>query len=413
MSAGSGSTAPGKPVSAKVPFYAFVTQEADVAAIKAFAEKKGLPAGGVLQGDASAAAEFLKSNPPSTVLMVEVPSAEAAPALLNGLADVCDPTTKVIVVGSINEYSFFCWLTEIGISSYLLKPLTGQMLDTAWAKAVEPPPSAAGQPAKAPARFIGFIGTRGGVGSTTLSILFSTMLAQQPADEEGKAKKVALVDLDPQDGSVALLLDIDPSRGLREALERPDRIDSLFLDRVMQKSALGFSVLSAEEGLHEQPHYHAQAPDILVAELQRQFDIVVLDVPRRITPFVRGFLAMCDPIFAVTDLSLLGLRDSLRLSDLFRDYLRIKLPVFIANRAGMAGKHELGKADFKKAVSADVAYQFPFAPEFFVPISADLKIKANKKAAAYKVLEQLVNDTLPPPAKEGEAKKGGLLKRGK
>lgn len=383
-----------------VTFAAFLTDASDLAIAKAFADGKGLSAN-VLQGDAASAAEFLKGNPVPGVLMVEVPSAAAAPELLNKLADFCEPTTKVVVVGSINEYSFYCWLMELGISSYLLKPLRPEALEGAWEKATTQPTAVV--PAKPTARFVGFIGTRGGVGSTTLAILTTAMLA-----ERAKNKKIALIDLDPQDGSVSLLLDLDPGRGLRDAFERPDRIDSLFLERVMQKTSGGVSVLSAEEALHEPVNYHAQAPEALMSELRSKFDIIVLDLPRRITPFVRGFLGVCDPLFAVTELSLLSLRDALRLSDTARDQLRIKPPQFVANKVGES-KHQMSLADFKKGLKVDVPFHIPFEPPFFTTISAEMEMLKDKKSHAYKALDPLVASLLPQP-KSGAAHAGWFKK---
>jgi pilus assembly protein CpaE len=396
-----------KPSSSKVPLYAFVADSGDVETLKAFAASKNMPATNILQGDISTAAEFLKSNGSPTVLVIEITTAKDAPDQLNALAEACDPDTKVIAIGTVNEYSFYCWLMELGIASYLLKPLKQDALESAWAKAVEPPQTVAGK-VKDPAILTGFIGARGGVGATTISVLFTALLAQ------ATGKKTAVVDLDPHDGSVSLLLDVDPSRGLREALEKPDRIDSLFLDRAMHKTEMGFHVLSAEEPMHAPVHYNDHAADTLLKELKNQFDFVVLDLPRQVTGFTQPFLAACNHKFVVTEMTLQGLRDSLRLSDLFRDYLRITPPLFVANRVGLAPKHEMGDAEFKKGLSSDITYHVPFSPDFFMQIGNELESLKNKKAPAYKILQQMVTSVIPVVEEEGkEEKKKGFLKKGK
>ncbi len=410
MQAGSPTVSVKPATGGKVPLYAFVKDAADVETLKAFAESKHLPGANILEGDAATAAEFLKSNPSPSVLFIEITSAQNAPDQLNALAEVCDAETKVIAVGTVNEYSFFCWLMELGIASYLLKPLKQESLESGWSKAIEPPTAPGGKP-KDPAILTGFISARGGVGATTLSVLFTAMLAQQ------SGKKTAIVDLDPHDGSVSLLLDVDPSRGLREALEKPDRIDSLFLDRAMHKTEAGFHVLSAEEPLHAPVHYHEHAADILLKELKDQFDFVVLDLPRQINGFTQPFLMACNHKFVVTEMTLQGLRDSLRLADLFRDYLRITPPVFVANRVGMAPKQEMGDAEFKKGLSAEIAYHVPFSPDYFMQIGNELESLKNKKAPAGKVLQQMVTSVIPVSAEEAEegkeGKKKGFLKKGK
>ena len=163
---------------------------------------------------------------------------------------------------------------DLGIFSYLLKPLTQPMLEGAYQKSIE---QASGQvkEEKKLGKVIAVMGTRGGVGSTTITLNLAGVLA------ELSKKPVALIDIDPHGvGSVALALDIEPSRGLREAMEKPDRIDSLFIERVMIKPHKNLSVLSAEEALHEHISPHDQAADALLGELRTKFGAVFLDIPR-------------------------------------------------------------------------------------------------------------------------------------
>lgn len=393
----------------KPAFLAFATGEKDLAALKAFAGAHGWGEGCVLEGDIAQAATHLKTNPSPQLLLAEIPSSAQAQELLNQLADVCDPETKVIITGTVNEYSFYCWLMDIGISSYLLKPLEIAALEQAYAKAMAPPAPAA-EKSKAPARLIGVTGTRGGVGATSVAIYVSALLAQ------GKLS-TALIDLDPQDGSVALLLDLEPARGLREAMERPDRIDNLFLDRVMHKTAQGVAVLSAEESLAERVQFHDHAADALLNELREKFAYVVLDLPRQAQPFYRTVAKACDTVLAVTDLSLSGLRDAIRLSDLYRDQLKLKPPVFVANRLGMTPKFELPVADFEKGVKDKLAHRIPFAPDIFMAVTGDLPgLKSPSPALkALHALAQHIAPELEAESAPAEAKHAllGFLKKGK
>ncbi|MGE0755067.1 MAG: hypothetical protein AB7L92_07915, partial [Alphaproteobacteria bacterium] len=106
------------------PFLAFVTDDKDIGTLSEFSKEKGWPDSGILKGNINDAVEYLKNNKSPPLLLVEVSSQAEAPKELDKLAETCDPDSKVIVIGSVNEYSFFCWLMDLGISSYLLKPLT-------------------------------------------------------------------------------------------------------------------------------------------------------------------------------------------------------------------------------------------------------------------------------------------------
>jgi len=181
--------------SGKPAFLAFATG-ADLNVLKAFARSHQWDEAGIHDGNIKTATEYLKANPSPVLLLVELPSVEEAPGLLDALANVCDPGTKVITIGTINEYSFYCWLMDLGIFSYLLKPMTEATLQATFEKSQTP----ATQPRheKPPGKVIGILGTRGGVGATTVALNLAGILA------ELSRKQVALVDIDPQEGSIAV-----------------------------------------------------------------------------------------------------------------------------------------------------------------------------------------------------------------
>lgn len=386
-------------MAAKRPdFLAFAGAD-DSAALKAFAALHGWDASSIHEGDIVSATEFLKANPSPHILLVEVPSREAAPGLIDALADVCEPGTKVIITGHINEYSFYVWLTEIGIFNYLLKPLNAAALEGVFQKA-QAPAAPAGITEKPPATVIAVAGARGGVGASTIALNLAGIIAENPA------LRVALVDADPQDGSIALSLDIEPSRGLRDALERPERIDGLFIERVMSKLGANLSILSAEENLHDKINTHDDATRSLLAELQERFDVVVFDVGRLPSAFSRQCLLVSNKILLTADLSLLSLRDTLRLSDLMREHFKLSAPLMVANRVGLASKQMLAVEDFEKGVSAKFTAQIPFAPELFMEVGAFIPAVKNKTHAAGKPLRALAAQLVPqagkPAAKESK-----------
>lgn len=391
---------------AKPTFMAFVSDAADQQTLRSFAMGQGLSQEDVHAGDVHTATDFLKKNKPPQVLVVELPNAEEAPGLLDKLADVCDPETRVIAVGSVNEYSFYCWLTDIGIASYLLKPVSPGGLEGAFKSATGAPKSA-GAPERAPGKVISVIGTRGGVGATTMSINLAGVIA-----DRAPGKQVILVDTDVYYGSVALCLDIDPSRGMREALENPDRLDALFIDRVVSKPLKNLSVLSSEEALHDDINVHERSLPVLLKELRSKFDVILFDLPCRLDSFTRGCLQQSDQVVVVTELSLLSLRDCLRLTDMMREHLHIKPPHVIANRSGLAAKIEMQVNDFEKGINAKLEGKVPFAPDVFMPISTDVPAVKKKTHAAVKPLAALSDVLLPElKAADGKAKKASFLKK--
>lgn len=363
-----------------LPFLAFASDSADVLTIGDFASAQGFDAACVHKGTIVQATEYLKTNPSPELLLVELPSREDAASQLDALADVVAAGTKVITIGTVNEYSFYCWLTDIGIFSYLLRPLTVEALEGAYQKSKQ---VVAPKAEKTPGKIIAVMGARGGVGTTTLAVNLAAILS------EGTKKPTALVDLDPQEGSVALALDIQPSHGFRDALEKPDRIDSLFLDRVMAKVGKSLYVLSAEEGIADRLNMSELAANPLLTELRAKYDYVVLDVPRHLTHFSHACLKHADFTVLVVELSLLSLRDTLRMQEAMRTGWKMKAPLIVANKIGLSKAHEVPLEDFEKGANCKVAAQVNFAPDIFMPLEQEPATIRHKTHATTKGIYEL------------------------
>src|SRR5262249_32861281 len=144
------------------------------------------------------------------------------------LGDVCEPGTNVIAIGDHNDVALFRDLQAAGVSDYLVKPLTRELLTKALTLRV----NGSGDMGRSAAtlklgKMIAFIGARGGVGTTTLAANLAWHLANR------QSRRVALVDLDLQHGDCPLLFNADTTPGLRDALANPLRLDPLLLDRIM------------------------------------------------------------------------------------------------------------------------------------------------------------------------------------
>jgi len=375
----------------QAPFLAFASDVADVETLKKFAAAQGWPENLIIQGDIKSAALHLKNHPSPRLLLVEIPvSQQQANIELNNLAEACDPDTKVIVIGTVNEYSYYCALMDMGLSSYLLCPLSEAALLAALEKSVDRK-AVAGKAEKSPAKIIAVMGTRGGVGATTVSINLAAIIADL------SKKHVALVDIDPQEGSIALMLDLEPGRGFRDALEKPDRIDSLFIERVMTKPHKHLSVLAAEESFTEKVVISDQAATLLIKEMRDKFDVIVLDIPRHLRTFSRKCLEQADHVVLVTELSLLSLRDTLRLQDMMRETLKMKPPLVVANRVGHT-KHDMKTADFEKGINDKVAFSVAYAPDIFIPPATEIPVLKFRSMPSLKGLFQLA-ERLEPEAK--------------
>ena len=115
-------------------------------------------------GGIAAAVEHFHGQVTPNLLVVETRlNGQAALEELDRLAEVCDPSTKVIVVGRVNDVELYRELMRRGVSEYLVAPLNPlHLIEVISGLYLNPDAAPIG-------RVIAFVGARGGVGSSTLA----------------------------------------------------------------------------------------------------------------------------------------------------------------------------------------------------------------------------------------------------
>jgi pilus assembly protein CpaE len=223
---------------------------------------------------------------------------------------------------------------------------------------------------------VAFIGARVGVGTTTLAGNLAWHLANR------QSRRVALVDLDLQNGDCALLFNINYTAGFRDALANPLRLDHLLLDRIMTRHGERLFVLGSEEPLHDNVNFTVHAVDTLFSVLRSQFHYVIVDLPRIMAPPYRRVLEIADRRIIVVDQTMRSMRDGVRLAKLFGedvDHATEHGNVFVVNRVGEVGRHALNLKDVQKTLQVQPTAMIPFLPTAVTPPAQHGLIAANKR----------------------------------
>jgi Flp pilus assembly CpaE family ATPase len=168
---------------------------------------------------------------------------------------------------------------------------------------------------------------RGGIGATTVAI----NLADGLVDRHGTFKKqprnkVVLVDLDIQFGTVATSLDIDPSDALFQMAIDGEMPDALFLQQAIVKHSSGLSVLSAPARFSPLEALRGEQIGRLLDLLRREYDYVVVDLPRSLVDWVGAVIERTDLLFVVTDCAVASVRQTRRLIDFYTEE-HLSLPI--------------------------------------------------------------------------------------
>ncbi len=341
---------------ARDPFLAFTTDSATREALGEVAGRQKWSPAAVQKGGITEAIATLLRMPSPQHLVVDLDGVENPLEAVNHLAEVCDPGTVVVALGTVNDIVLYRSLVEAGVVDYLLKPVGAEMLEHALFQPLDDGDGDSADDGRAEITFV--IGARGGVGASTLAVNAAWLIANE------QKKRVALVDLDLQFGSASLALDLEPGRGLREALQNPGRIDGLFLERTLVKVSDTLAVLGAEEGIDQDTLFDSHALELLFGELSGTSKHIVADMPRSLVALHREAFALARRVVIVTDLSLIGLRDSVRLRRFVREAAPDAKVAVVANRVGP--KTAMNKSEFERGLDASLDGVVPDDPKSFM-----------------------------------------------
>jgi pilus assembly protein CpaE len=341
------------PAAASKPFMAFVTDEVTRSQLERAAQDAGF-VGVVYVGGTDDALATLAAVVPARFLVLDLADRTDLIEAVNAFAEVCQPDTRVLVLGSINDVAVYRALTDLGVSDYLVKPVAGPQLTAALVRlgaSAETGKSQAVPQAVKRGTVTGVLSARGGAGASTVAVNLAWALSVEAPG------KCALVDLDLRFGTAAMMLDLEPGRGFKEALDNPGRIDSLFMERAMVRATDNLSLLAGEEDVSTEPAIAEGALDVLFDMLTGAFDHVVADLPRW---SLGDHVKHLDRLFLVTEPTLAGLRDALRLKDAALALAGPDLPVLVVlNKGGAAKNGELSEADAVKGGLPKPAYVVP------------------------------------------------------
>lgn len=352
----------------------------------------------VRDGGPNQAIEYLGGTAAPSVLIVDVSEAASPQTAMLSLSAALPVDTKIIGIGTVNDISVYREIVDSGACDYLVKPVTEKALVSALNRTEETQQAPVAEAAPEEKARIAVIGSRGGVGASTLAVNLAWLLAEE------RKRKTVLVDLDLEFGTIALSLDLEPTRGLREALENPARVDGLFISSATAKLTDHLSIMATEENLTAEAHYNPNAVDALFEALGRTNDAIVVDVPRSAYSVRRRVFESATEIILVTELNLSGLRDSLRLLRSIQEVAPDTPVRVVANRAA-GPKQAMQVNDFQKALEHKVDLLLPDEPKVFNAAANTGKplAQTHARAKVCKALRRVANDIRLPEPKADQA----------
>ena len=341
------------------PFTAFVCDDLTADALRPVAVELGWAPDKINKGGLRNAVQTLSVSASPQILFVDLSESGDPLNDINALAEVCEPGTVVIAAGQVNDVRLFRDLVASGIQDYLLKPFSPDQLRDAFAsaQAVFNAPRHVEASAERPHMMAAIIGARGGAGASTMA----TSIAWMMGDRAGRS--TALLDLDVHFGTGALALDLEPGRGLTDAIENPSRIDGLFIERAMVKANDKLAILSAEAPINQPMLTDGAAFYQLQEEMRSAFETTIIDLPRAMLVQHPHLMQDVQTTVLVTELTLASARDVIRILSWLKSNAPQTSVIVVANRVASTGPSEISRKDFESSIERKIDYTVAFDPK--------------------------------------------------
>jgi len=275
-------------------------------------------------------------------------------ASLEKLAEVCDQTTRVVVIGHYNDVGLYRELMRSGISEYVVAPISmADIVSVISGIFVDPEAEPIG-------KSIAFIGAKGGVGSSTIAHNVGWAMSTLFTSE------VVVADMDLAFGTANINFDQDPAQGIAEAVFAPERIDEVYLDRLLSQCAERLSLLDAPSTLDRTYDFDAEAFAQIIDTAQRSAPALILDVPHIWSGWSRTTLTHADEVVITATPELANLRNAKNMVDMLRK-LRPNDPPprLVINQSGVPKRPEISVEDFSEPLGIEPIAVIPFDPQLF------------------------------------------------
>ena len=332
-------------------------------------------------GGIAAAVEHYHGQVTPNLLVVETRlHGEAALEELDRLAEVCDPSTKVIVVGRTNDVELYRELMRRGASEYLVAPLSPlQLIEVISGLYLDPGASPIG-------RVVAFVGARGGVGASTLAHNVGWCIAEE------LAINTTIVDFDLPFGTTGLDFNDEAGQGVAEALSAPERLDDVLLDRLLIKRGDHLSLFTAPAALDREYDAVPEAYEAVIDAVRQSTPCVIIDIPHSWTPWIKACLIAADEIVVVATPDLASLRNAKNMIELVRQARpNDAAPRLVINQAGMPKRPEIPSKDFAETMGVEPAAILPFDPALFgqAANNGQMLLELQPKSAASEAVRKL------------------------
>ncbi len=222
-----------------------------------------------------------------------------------------------------------------------------------------------------------FVGTKGGVGTTSVAVNFAAVLAQ-------RKQNTVLLDLDWIANDVAMQLGAAPQYTLLEVGENLARMDQALFEGFVTRDPLGFFVVGPADALEQRGYFTEHMLREFATFLVEKYDAIVIDGGRSISDdVVLGACQVSSSVFLVTTQELPCVRNAQRyIAYLMRmGFTQDQIKIVVNHYQKKIGPNYASLEQIQLTLNQPVFYGIPQSPVMLAAVNKARPMVADRQAA--------------------------------
>ena len=285
----------------------------------------------------------LSSAVPPSALVIDLRDEETLPSTLGPLKRQ-HPGMGIVIVASRLDPSLMLDAMRAGVTEWVSEPLSQVELKAAIDRVSAQQPHS-----RARAQIFGFVGAKGGVGTTTVAVNVATALKKL------SSQPTLLIDLNFACGDAALFMGVEPRFSIVDAIENRHRLDAAFFHGLAVPTKSGPDLLASSDRTMLAP-VDVRAIPAVIDFAAREYSFIVLDLPRSDSALLDQ-LEQVSNVNIIANQELATVRAAARLASALRHRYGTQRVHVVVSRYDK--ESDIGKDDIARTVGSPIKFVFP------------------------------------------------------